>query len=88
MLSERLQILVTPEQRERLREEAKRRGTSVGGVIRETVDEKLGTVSREDRLRALEAIKAMSVPGSAPSPEELNRIIGEEREANFDPDLL
>lgn len=30
----------------------------------------------------------MSVPGPAPTPQELNRIVGEEREANFDPDLL
>ena len=88
MLSERLQILVTPEQRLRLREEAERRGKSVGGVIRSAIDEHIGTASREERLRAFEEIKRMSVPGPAPTPQELNRIVGEEREANFDPDLL
>ena len=77
MLSERLQILVTPDQRRRLEEEAKRRGTSVAGLIREAVDGHLGSVDREDRIGAVDAIRAMH--GRFLSIDELNRLVEEER---------
>lgn len=77
MLSERLQILVTPEQRRRLEEEAERRGVSVGGLIREAVEAHLGTVAREDRLRALDSIRAMR--GRFLTVEELEGLVEEER---------
>lgn len=38
MLSERTQVLLTPEQRERIERLARERGISVGAVIREAVD--------------------------------------------------
>jgi predicted DNA-binding protein len=79
MLRERLQILVSPEQRRRLESEAKRRGTSVGSLVREAVDAHFGQVSPEDRLRALEGIR--SSHGRHLDPDELNRIVEEEREA-------
>ena len=43
MYSKRLQILVTPEQRRRWELEARRRGTSVAGLIRDSVDRDLGS---------------------------------------------
>ena len=40
MLSERLQVLICVEQRERLEREANERGTSVATLVREAIDEK------------------------------------------------
>lgn len=60
MLSERMQVLVTPEQRARLERLAARRQRSVGAIIREAIDDYTGprSASRSDaaaRLFALEA---------------------------------
>lgn len=79
MLSERLQILVTPEQRRRLEDEARTRGASVGGVIREAIDARFGATSPEQRMRAAEEIAAMS-GGTYLPPDELDRAVEEERE--------
>ncbi len=86
MYSERLQLLVSPEQRRRLEQEARRRGTSVASVIRDAVDTHLGGPTQEERRAAFERIRARH-GGHFLTPEEINRIVGEEREANF-PDLL
>jgi hypothetical protein len=80
MFSERLQILVSKEQRRRLEEAAQLRNASVGSVVRDAVDAELGRgVSRQDRLGAVSAIAAMR---DAPflSPEELGRAIDEARD--------
>jgi hypothetical protein len=76
MFSERLQILVSKEQRLRLEREAKRRGSSVASVIRDAVDAELGGVTRETRMQAVEEIAAMQGVPYVP-PEELNRLIDE-----------
>lgn len=82
MYSERLQILVSKEQRQRLEREAKRRGASVASVIRDAVEVELGGSSREKRLAAVEAIRQMpSVP--APPPDELERLIAESHDAEI-----
>ena len=81
MLTERLQILISPEQRRRLEAEAKRRGSSVATVVREAIDERVGKVTREDRLRAIEEIKAMR--GRHVTVAEMEAIVAEERERNF-----
>jgi hypothetical protein len=77
MLKERLQILVTTDQRRRLEREARRRGTSVGRVVRDAVDAQLGGVTAEDRRRAVDEIIAMRgrflFPEDA-TPEGLDRI--------------
>ncbi len=52
MYSERLQLLLTPEQKRRLEEEALRQGTSVAQVIRAALDAHYGTVSRRSREEA------------------------------------
>jgi predicted transcriptional regulator len=79
MLSERLQILVSPEQRRRLEAEAKRLRSSVGALVREAIEERYGTTSAEDRLRAVEEIAALK--GRFLSPDDLEQVIAEEREA-------
>src|SRR5215212_2397655 len=77
MLKERLQILVTRDQRRRLEREAQRRGTSVAGVIRDAVDAQLGEITVEDRRAALDDILTMR--GRSVSPDELDRIAEGER---------
>ena len=81
MLTERLQILVSPDQRLRLEAEARRRGTSVGALVREAVDAQLGGFSQEERLKALDDIRQMRA--DLLGPDELNRIVAEERELEF-----
>ena len=78
MINERLQILVTSEQRRRLEEEALRRGASVASLIREAIDARFGAVTRADRLRALHEIRALN--GRFLPPEELDRLVVEERD--------
>jgi hypothetical protein len=85
MLTERLQILISPEQRRRLEAEAQRRGTSVATVVREAIDATLTGPTREERRRAFESIAAMK--GKYLPVEELEAIVDEEREQNF-PDLV
>lgn len=82
MLNERLQILVSTEQRRRLEEESKRRQASVGSLIRQAIDAHFGAVTPEDRLNALEGIRALE--GRFLSPEELDRLVDEEREVGAD----
>ena len=83
MFDQRLQILISPEQRRRVEEEARRRDASVASVIRDAIDAHVGTVDRAAKVRAVEEIRAMR-GGRFLTPEELNRIVGEEREAQFD----
>jgi predicted DNA-binding protein len=82
MFSERLQILVSPEQRRRLEAEAKRRGTSVATLVREAVDDRYGSVTRGERVRALEEIREMR--GTFVSPEDLDRISEAQRDMELD----
>jgi len=75
MYSERLQILVTPEQRRMLEAEARRRGVSVAALIRDAVEEHLGVVDRATREEAVAGIREMR--GTYVPPDELNRIVEE-----------
>jgi hypothetical protein len=80
MLTTRLQILVTPEQKRRLDAEAAARGESVGGLVREAIDERYGRrYTREERIRAAQEIDAMP-PAPFASPEELSRMHAQEIE--------
>jgi Ribbon-helix-helix protein, copG family len=80
MLTTRLQVLITPEQKRRLDAEAAARGESVGGLVREAIDERYGRrFTREERLRAVQEICAMP-PASFVSPEELGRMHAQEIE--------
>ena len=78
MLSERLQILVRPDQRKLLESEAKRRRTSVAAIVREAVDAQIGVVTREERMRAAQEIRSMGVEFLP--PDELNRLAAQERD--------
>lgn len=84
MYSERLQILVSPEQRRRLEAEARRQGVSMSAVVRDVIDKQYGVVTREERIRAFEGIQAMQ-GGKFIAPEELDRIVEEERERLSNP---
>lgn len=82
MLTERLQLLLTPEQRARLGAEAKRTGKPIGELVRNAIDVRYGAVRPEERMRAVAEMRAAagrhSNRGEAPSPAELNRLIAEE----------
>jgi len=77
MYTERLQILVSPEQRKRLESAAKRTGASVSALIRDAVDQHLGSVGPQGRLEALGGIRAMH--GRFLPVDELERLVAEER---------
>jgi hypothetical protein len=83
MFTERLQLLISPEQRRRLEAEAERRDASIASVIREAIDLRLGTVDRAARLRAVDEIRAMQGEPFL-TPEELNQEVAAEREQQFD----
>lgn len=76
MINERLQVLLTSEQRRRLEREARRQGRSVASLIRDAIDARFGYPSPEERLAAFEAIRGM---GGDPAlrPSELRRAIDE-----------
>jgi hypothetical protein len=78
MLTERLQILVSPEQRRRLEGEARRTGSSVGALVREAIDARFGSTGADERRRAVEEIVAMR--GTFLPVEELEAIVDEERD--------
>lgn len=61
MLSERTQVLLTPEQRACVERQAMERGTSVGAVIREAVDARFAPRDRSRRA-AFEALRSMDLP--------------------------
>jgi hypothetical protein len=83
MYSERLQILISKEQRRRLEAEARRRSASVASVIRGAVDAELGKGSRQDRLQAVaEIAKIKGVPHLP--PDELRRLIDEAHSEEID----
>ncbi|MGH2747568.1 MAG: ribbon-helix-helix protein, CopG family [Actinomycetota bacterium] len=75
MFSERLQILLTPQQRRHLQQEAKRRGTSVTALIREAISEHFGVVPEGDRERAYRSIVARRARYLA--PDQLDELLEE-----------
>jgi hypothetical protein len=82
MITERLQVLMSRAQRRRLEDEAKRRRTSVGAIIREAIDARVTPVPTERRLRAVAEIGSME-GGRFLSPAALERLVEEEREQEF-----
>lgn len=73
MLKERLQILITRDQRRKLEAEASRRRVSVAHLIREAIDLRFNSTTAEEREEALRAIIALN--GAMLSAEELNQIV-------------
>ncbi|MGH3133215.1 MAG: antitoxin [Gaiellaceae bacterium] len=78
MLKERLQVLISPDQRRRLEAEAKRRGSSVATLVREAIDAHVGAPTQDDRSAAVSAIEEMG--GRYLSPDELEALVDEERD--------
>lgn len=73
MYTERMQILLSPEQRRKLESEARARGASVAALVREAIDARFSAVTSEERRRALERMRARNaeyVP-----PDELESLI-------------
>jgi hypothetical protein len=73
MYSERLQILLTSDQRRRLQHESKRRKTSVTALIREAVDEHFGVEpegSKEQAYRSIVARRSRFV-----APDKLDELV-------------
>jgi hypothetical protein len=86
MYTERLQVLITPDQRRRLEAEARHRGSSVATVVREAIDSTVVGPTREERIQAVEAIAAMKIPNL--TVDEIEAIIDEERDSVVDlPDV-
>ena len=83
MLNERLQILITSDQRRRLEEEAMQRRVSVARLIREAIDARFGAVTREDRLRAVEEIRSIEAGRFLP-PDQLGRLSDAEHDEAID----
>ena len=79
MFTERMQVLLSREQRRRLEAEAKRRRSSVGALIREAIDTRGAGATPEERSRAIAEIKGMR-GGRFLSPRALERVVDEERE--------
>ncbi|MGA9875667.1 MAG: ribbon-helix-helix protein, CopG family [Solirubrobacteraceae bacterium] len=84
MLTERLQILVSPQQKRRLEAEAHTRGESVGELVRAAIDERYGSdTTREERIAAVERMRARPVAARSYTPEELTRIHEREIEDEY-----
>jgi hypothetical protein len=81
---ERVQILLTAEQRRRLEHEARQRGSSLAALVRDAVDARYGGLPRDERVAAVESIAGMR--GEFVPPEELERIVDEERDEAVEED--
>jgi hypothetical protein len=79
MFNERLQILVTADQRRRLEAEARRRRTSIGSLIRDAIDAQIGVATRQRRMRAVQAIRAAR-PAKFVEADELDRLAESEHD--------
>ena len=83
MLSERLQLLLSPEQKRRLEHEAATTGRSIGALVREAIDAVYDVTPASRRRAALDEILAMG-PVAVPGPEELRELI----DASHDDEIL
>lgn len=79
MFSERLQILVSSDQRRRLEAEARRRRTSVGSLIRDAIEAQIGGIPSSSRLEAVAAIRDAS-PAAFVDAEDLDRLAESEHD--------
>lgn len=79
-LNKKTTILFSTDLHARLVRIAKRRGTSLGDLVRQACETRYGLVSREERLRAVEEIGRLNLPvgtvrqmkrQSIPAPEDL-----------------
>lgn len=62
-LDARLEIRLDPEQLNRLKKEAAAKNTSVGELVREAIEQRY-TVSRDDKLKAVQEMANINAPVS------------------------
>jgi hypothetical protein len=81
-LTKKTTILLRPELHKRLSRLARRRGTSMGDLIRTAVERQYGLAGSQERRGAVRALVALDLPvgptgdmkrESVPSPEDLSR---------------
>jgi predicted DNA-binding protein len=77
-LSKKTTILFPPELHDRLIRLAARRGTSLGGLVREACEAHYGLVPREERVSAVEELAALSLPVAEPAVLERQSMPGPE----------
>lgn len=65
-LSKKTTILFSPETHERLTELAARRGKSLGELVREACAAQYGLVDADERVAAVAALSALSLPVGSP----------------------
>lgn len=65
-LEKKTTILFSPALHEHLVQLAKQRGTSLGQLVREACEVQYGYVSRDDRLKAVSDLEALSLPVASP----------------------
>ena len=89
MAMERMQILVTAEQRRRLRTAAAAHGTSITDLVRQAVDAQLSALSpaRGQKLKAVAELRAMAPVEFVPPPERRD-LIDRRFDDEMDPDRL
>ncbi|HEY5194437.1 MAG TPA: hypothetical protein VIJ39_11285 [Solirubrobacteraceae bacterium] len=84
MLTECLQVLISPQQKRRLEAEAQTRGESVGTLVRAAIDARYGSdTTREERVAAVERMRMAPMAARFFTPEELTRTHGEEIEIEY-----
>lgn len=76
MLTRRLQVLLDESRYERLREQAVRRGVSVGSLVREGIDCVI-PVTLESKRAAWEALKAMPPMPVPDDPADIRKELDE-----------
>ncbi|MFC1708398.1 hypothetical protein ACFL59_16520 [Planctomycetota bacterium] len=79
-LSKKTTILFSRQLHQHLKRLARRRGTSIGSLVREACERQYGFESADEKLQAVEALRRLALPvgspadmkrQSVPSPEEL-----------------
>lgn len=70
-LSKKTTLLFSPELHRRLTRLAKRRGVSLGELVREACEKQYGAAPGEDRVRAVRELASLSLPVG--TPEEMER---------------
>lgn len=66
-LSRKTTILLSPALHDRLVQLARRRGVSMGQLIRQAVESQYGWVDADERLEAVRALGALALPVGSPA---------------------
>lgn len=75
MYSERLQVLLSTEQRRLLDEESRRTGLSAAALIRDAIEARYGAAGAPERRAAVARMRQRTAP--APQPAELRDMLAE-----------